>query len=156
MQESLYVVEFDSGVVKVGRGRNPGQRIKSHEAIGRIAGWKKTREFTVLCTGSAGKPENELIAYASLRSKETRCREWFLGVNFDDLCTKADECAKIAQPKSVKREIAEFPPLSWFEPSKEQTYFSMCQEKAERLHDLVTDYGFCSFAEGESLGFNDK
>ena len=132
-KESLYIVEFDSGVIKVGKGVNPKSRIKSHEATGKIAGWKIKREFKIECVGLAHCPEIMLINFAASKSSEIRCREWFLGVDFDQLVEKATEFSKLETKKNREKKgglAGVFKNLFFMNESKG---FDQCLEIAEQL-----------------------
>ena len=88
-KESIYVIAFDSGVIKVGRGYSPEQRIKAHRKIGIIAGWKIIQTFSIECKFDAIKAEKHLIAKCIEKCSEVRAREWFLGLEFDNVIEEA-------------------------------------------------------------------
>lgn len=93
-KESLYVIEFDSGIIKVGRGYSPEQRIKIHRQLGEIAGWKLTKIFSIECHVDVKKAEKRLISICLQSCTEVRAREWFLGLDFDAIVNSAKDCAQ--------------------------------------------------------------
>lgn len=161
MIEFLYVVEFDSGVVKVGRGQKAEIRIKSAECIGAIAGWVKTNEFSILCLGRARKAEAELIAFAASISSERRAKEWFVGADFIRLTNAASEFASKDYGDDYFGKKQDF--FDCFKrwvagggASKErvdQEKLNRCIQMAGELHEIVSDFGGVTLLD-DDYGFN--
>lgn len=81
----IYVVEFTSGVVKVGKAGSPKSRVASHAHHARVHGgdvrgsWISERHHGVSVT------ERDLIAYCKKRGVLAFGKEYFRGVDFDDV-----------------------------------------------------------------------
>lgn len=162
MSEFLYVVEFDSGLIKVGRGANAKARIKAAENIGIVAGWEKINEFSVQCSGGSSKAEGELIAFARQNSKQSRAKEWFVGADFVRLTEKASELALKDYGGSRKRitadDFLERLLGCSFSPKEapvaiDQEKLGQCMQMADELHEIVSDFGGVVL-QNDDHGFN--
>lgn len=74
----LYVVEFDSGVVKIGKAANAGSRLEAHAKAGLIRSSWASR-YHLYC----GKTERKLIAFCGERGTLHGGREYFRDIAFD-------------------------------------------------------------------------
>jgi hypothetical protein len=74
----LYVVAFDSGVVKVGKAGNAERRLAQHAKAGVIrASWISPRHI------DCGKTERQLIAFCNEHGTLHGGREYFRDISFD-------------------------------------------------------------------------
>ena len=81
----LYVVEFDSGVVKVGRTENVAARMRSHEKTGLVRlSWASKRHM--LCNAT----ERQVLAFCNLHGSLYGGHEYFRDVDFADVQTYAE------------------------------------------------------------------
>lgn len=82
---SLYVVEFDQGTIKVGFASKPAERIRGHLfqsskfRIGILRHWVSESSATAFLH------EQALITWCSDRAKEVHGKEWFTGLDFEDV-----------------------------------------------------------------------
>jgi hypothetical protein len=87
-QGFVYVVEFTSGVVKVGKTANPVQRIANHAHFARIHGGNVRRSWTSEEHYCCGSTERELIEYCAQVGELVAGREYFRA-DFHDVRTRA-------------------------------------------------------------------
>lgn len=81
----IYVVEFDQGTFKVGYSTNPEQRMQAfatHASVFRI---RIIRHFASEPHVGASLNEKTLIAWCKKRAVETCGKEWFYGLDFDEV-----------------------------------------------------------------------
>ncbi len=81
----LYAIEFESGIVKVGKSSRARQRIAEHVAQMSCAGLALVREEIALCIGNASSAESVLIGRCAAVASSQRRREWFTGLQFDEV-----------------------------------------------------------------------
>ncbi len=81
----VYAVLFSDGWLKVGRGRDAQSRINSHIGTSSMRGAKFVRSITSGVLADSGAAENALIAYCAAAGTNVHGREWFTGVDFDDV-----------------------------------------------------------------------
>lgn len=75
----LYVVAFDSGVVKVGRARNAESRLRAHGKTGLVvASWSSPYHLYI------NKTERKLIAFCDAHGTLYGGREYFRDISFDE------------------------------------------------------------------------
>lgn len=80
----LYVVAFDSGVIKVGKAGNAESRLAAHAKTGLIrASWTSPRHL------DCSKTERQLIAFCNEYGHLYGGREYFTGIAFDHACAYA-------------------------------------------------------------------
>ncbi|MNO41116.1 hypothetical protein D3C76_312800 [compost metagenome] len=81
----VYALLFSDGWIKVGRGRNPEDRILAHSSASSM------RSATLVKTTVSGSlidstyAEAELIKFCSDRGRTVHGREWFVGVDYEQL-----------------------------------------------------------------------
>lgn len=108
----VYAVLFSDGWLKVGRGRDAKSRINSHIGTSAMRGAKFVKSISSGLIADSSSAENALIAFCSEKGTSVHGREWFIGVEFDEvkeffgLHLVADtperlESAKRAQAKHV-------------------------------------------------------
>lgn len=98
MAESLYVCEFSSGQIKVGRSIQPQARIAAHADRVACVGVELVDYRTFACRGSAVQPEDDLIALCSEAASLRLKSEWFCGLEFTLVCQWAAELAEREYP----------------------------------------------------------
>lgn len=84
----LYVVQFISGVVKVGRSERPDRRIAQHAAMARVHGGGVQRSWTSAEHYCTATTERELIEYCGRNGQLIAGREYFK-VPFDLVRSRA-------------------------------------------------------------------
>lgn len=73
----LYVVEFDSGVLKVGKSASPDRRLEQHAKAGFVQRtWVSTHHLGCSVT------EREVLSYCAKYGRLHGGREYFTGLNF--------------------------------------------------------------------------
>lgn len=88
----VYVVEFDSGVIKVGKARNAKSRLAAHARSGLIRS-----SWTSPCHLHCGKTEALLISFCAERGELHGGREYFRGLDFDAVRLVAERLADEAR-----------------------------------------------------------
>lgn len=84
----LYVIEFASGVVKVGKSADPKERIARHTLLARAHGGDVVRTWVSPEHYRSGESERELIDFCARSGEPVAGREYFR-VPFDDARTWA-------------------------------------------------------------------
>lgn len=98
----LYVVEFDSGIVKVGRAGNAEARLAAHAKTGFIrSSWQSLRH------PHCSKTERQLIAFCNEHGSLHGGREYFRDVEFEVVRTYADLIVRNALRREYLDELAE-------------------------------------------------
>lgn len=81
----VYAALFSDGWLKVGRGRDAQARINSHIGTSSMRGAKFVRSISSGLLADSGAAENALIAYCSELGSNVHGREWFTGIDFDEV-----------------------------------------------------------------------
>jgi hypothetical protein len=81
----IYVVEFTSGVVKVGKSTAPKARLASHVHHALIHGGGVRRSWASARHHGCTETERELIAYCKKDGVAAFGKEYFTGVSFADV-----------------------------------------------------------------------
>jgi len=76
-QGFVYVVEFTSGVIKVGKTADPAQRIANHTHLARVHGGDVRRSWISEEHYFCGRTERELIEYCTRVGELVAGREYF-------------------------------------------------------------------------------
>ena len=87
----LYVVQFNSGVVKVGRTMNPSARLKSHATGGRPHGISVVAQWLSQPHLAAKRNERLLIAFCRSRYRSVNDGEFFVGAEPDQVVAYAED-----------------------------------------------------------------
>jgi len=82
----VYAVLFSDGWLKVGRGRDPQSRIGSHACVSAMRNATVDRSIVSGTLADSGTAEAELIAFCSKQGTAVHGREWFTGVDFEEVC----------------------------------------------------------------------
>ncbi|MEV7975388.1 hypothetical protein [Streptomyces sp. NPDC086519] len=85
----VYVIEFSSGVVKVGMASSAATRFAQHNNAARIHGSSIDRHWVSPPHVRAGANEKALIEFCKRRADVVHGAEYFTGVEFDDVVTHA-------------------------------------------------------------------
>ncbi len=93
MTGHLYVCEFSTGVIKVGRSGAAEKRLSSHRSVAKRLGAELLRGHVATTVGDAAAGERELIGRCAGAGTKVG-KEWFSGLDFDAVCTWADEIAR--------------------------------------------------------------
>lgn len=100
--ESLYVCLFSNGMVKVGRSKTPGQRIRQHEDRVCVMGVTLTTHCVFPCVGSAFAAEGVLVQRCVKAASKRHKNEWFEGLDFTQVVLWAreiaEECEQVEEP----------------------------------------------------------
>lgn len=91
--ESLYVCHFSNGHIKVGRSIDPIARVASHADRVACIGVELIENHIVECVSHSAPAEAALISKCAETATKRNKSEWFVGLNFLDVCDWADECA---------------------------------------------------------------
>lgn len=92
----LYVAEFSSGHIKVGRAVDVAARIAQHEARVACVGVSNNAHRSFECTGDSVQAETALINWCVERAARRHCSEWFEGIPFGEVCGAAEKFAGVA------------------------------------------------------------
>lgn len=84
----VYVVEFVSGVVKVGKSVDPAGRIATHALLARAHGGGVRASWVSRAHYCCGRTERELIEFCSRAGRPAAGREYF-HIPFGDACQRA-------------------------------------------------------------------
>ena len=91
--KSLYVCLFSNGVIKIGRGTKPENRINAHRSHGATMGIEMVNHAIAECQGDLPAAERELIKWCAERCTKRMSSEWFIGVDYGQAVEKAKEFA---------------------------------------------------------------
>lgn len=115
----IYVIEYSTGVVKVGRTVDPATRFKHHRQFAEVFDAVFTRTWLSPLHGNYKANEVLLLGHAKQLSTRMVVKEYFHGVDFDQLVALADSFAiDVVTPRSVRplafslREVADTHQLS--------------------------------------------
>ncbi len=86
----VYVIQFDSGSIKVGRTTNPAARLKSHAATARTQGVGIAAQWVSQPIESASRIERQLIGFCNGRFPSVNGGEYFAGVVVGDVLAFAE------------------------------------------------------------------
>lgn len=89
----LYVVEFNSGTVKVGRTRHPETRLKNHATTGRPHGITVVAQWVSQPHRLARANESELIRFCAERYRSLNGGEFFAGACTNEIVRFAQSLA---------------------------------------------------------------
>ncbi|MFJ1539366.1 GIY-YIG nuclease family protein [Micromonospora chalcea] len=106
----VYLLLFDSGVLKVGWSSSPQSRIKSHQFHAAPFGVALSRVWVSSQIESPAMVERELLCAASAMAQRTTAREWFHGVDFDVLAREAVALVGRVSPLDAPSHVDPMPP----------------------------------------------
>ncbi|MGV9380022.1 GIY-YIG nuclease family protein [Nonomuraea sp. NPDC003707] len=81
--QSLYVIAFDSGVLKVGRSADPVTRLRQHRSDARKHGYMDIAEWFSPPYPKALQHERALLHLCHAEGTLREGREWFSGLDYD-------------------------------------------------------------------------
>jgi hypothetical protein len=88
----VYVIQFSTGVVKVGKAVNPESRIGDHRHNAAVHNISITDGFVSVAHPGHSKTERELIKFCAHHGTRTAAgNEYFTGIDFEAACSFADE-----------------------------------------------------------------
>lgn len=90
MANRIYVIQFDSGRIKVGLTRNFEKRLQQHSGAARAFDETVARHWSSDVHTQASDNELSLIEFCSKRGRQC-AREWFMGVLFEDVVEHAKQ-----------------------------------------------------------------
>lgn len=79
----VYALLFSDGWIKVGRGRNPDDRVQAHKTASGMRGATLVKVMTSGTLIDSAYAESELIKFCSEHGRAVHGREWFAGVDYD-------------------------------------------------------------------------
>lgn len=138
----IYVIEFDSGLIKVGRTSRPQQRITSHKGnVYNISRAEIINQWVSCEHTNPGENERKLISYCEVKSKKTGKRsEWFNNVNFADVVSYAEGLFYDQTPRARNNpEIAIKALEQIFGNTSEKLHVSLSYRCAESLQKFIVD-----------------
>jgi hypothetical protein len=98
----VYVVLYDSGVVKVGKSRSAPDRLRAHDKTGNVtASWASGRHLDHSAT------ERALVAYCNQRGVIHGGREYFRELQFDDVVARAQQLVEHAVTPEIARSVSD-------------------------------------------------
>lgn len=103
----LYVVEFSSGSIKVGKAMNPASRLASHANYAQVHGAAILRSWTSRGHPGYSGTERQLIAFCKRRSTQTFGKEYFQGVTFEAARDFADLATQLALDAETYSQLVE-------------------------------------------------
>lgn len=92
----VYVIEFVSGVVKVGKTIRPEARLRSHAGYAEAHGGGVLQSWVSEQIRLCGEAEQELIGYCKRRGELAFGREYFRGISFEEAQIGAEMAADLA------------------------------------------------------------
>ena len=111
---SLYAIQFDTGVIKVGKTMHCAKRIYEHRKNFLNAGIGIVSTYSAPCTAMDKREELLLKRISELGGKVTTGKEWFSGITFSDAFSAMDEilsihieCEEVAPKKDVKEPVTD-------------------------------------------------
>jgi len=103
---NLYVIEFSTGVIKVGRTQQKrGHRESEHERIAEAMGISVVRSWSSVTVKQVDTLENILIAYCNKLGTPRRSLEYFDNLDFDQIVEFATDITTPLETKPVSTEI---------------------------------------------------
>lgn len=81
----VYVIQFSSGTIKVGRTQNPSSRLKSHAAVARAHGLTVAAQWVSQPITTARQSERRLIGFCNDRFTPLNDGEFFSGATIDEV-----------------------------------------------------------------------
>jgi hypothetical protein len=100
----IYVVEFSTGTIKVGRGVNPKGRVQSHATTANLHGVDVTQCWVSEPHSTSFQSEDYLIAWCRTHGQQAAGREYFNGVTFEDTVGFACTLASLPAASNPERE----------------------------------------------------
>jgi hypothetical protein len=94
----LYAAQFSNGAIKLGRGRNPDERIASHRARLSVLGIDVVSKHVIACDHSAEREAKACEMASQFPGVTTNKREWFTGLSFEDAVSILCEVTKRDRP----------------------------------------------------------
>lgn len=158
--QHVYVIEFESGRIKVGRSRNVKQRTGQIASIAAAFDESIARTWSSDVHSQAIENEEAMISFCSKRGMQS-AREYFTGIKFDDVVAFAQSLPAYVNPKLLEEEIIRAERVSdglikvstplnfslgflWGEKessSLEQISWKSAIETAELCEDLIWEEG---------------
>lgn len=89
----LYVIEYSTGVVKVGQTRDLDKRMASHATMALAHGAKILRRWTSPAAGSPRAAEAAVISFCRKRWTTQAGAEYFAGANYCEIVEYAQDAA---------------------------------------------------------------
>lgn len=129
---NLYVVEFSTGTVKVGRSRTPDQRIENHAGEARKFGVWITRRWVSTAHRSHFASERALIRACAAKGSLITGREYFR-IDFDEAVRLAERAIERTPPP---RERSAGSLKALFPSMQDRDRERVEQRAARRLHVL--------------------
>jgi hypothetical protein len=86
----LYIVQFDTGSIKVGRTANPVARLKAHAAAARTQGVQVTAQWVSQAVPAAPDMERKLLGFCSSRYASLNGGEYFASAVAQEVLTHAE------------------------------------------------------------------
>jgi hypothetical protein len=126
----VYVIEFDGGLIKVGRTSYPDQRIKTHEStVCNFTKKKIVNKWISSKHGNAKENELKMISFCSSTGESTGSREWFKGVSFFDVVAFSES---LIFDKSMERD-----PRRYYEVSAKFAHAEIEMEAVSRAYSCA-------------------
>lgn len=111
---SLYAIQFDTGVIKVGKTIHCAKRISEHRKNFQNAGIGIVATYSAQCTSMDKREDLLLKRIAELGGMVTTGREWFTGITFSDAFSAMDEilsinieCEEVAPKEDAKEPVTD-------------------------------------------------
>lgn len=122
----VYVVEFDSGVLKVGRTGDSDSRLKAHAKAGYFAAsyWVSARHLDHRAT------ERRLIAFCAERGVLHGGREYFGEVRFDDAVAFSEVLTEHSVTPEIARAVSDLRLIE-----RRRAYVDFLSLSCEQMHD---------------------
>jgi len=86
----LYVIRFDTDVIKVGMSVAPAGRLRAHHAYSRGLGISITDQWVSVPHKQTLANEKELITFCRANASRTNAREYFVGLDFTSVIGYAE------------------------------------------------------------------
>lgn len=86
----VYVVQFSSGTIKVGKTKNPASRLRTHAATARTHGIKVAAQWVSQPIATAADNERRLIEFCNQRFTSLNGGEYFAGAVIGDVLAFAE------------------------------------------------------------------
>jgi hypothetical protein len=144
----VYIIEFDGGLVKVGRTNNPKNRITAHAGnVRSVSGAKINKQWVSVKHSNYSENEANLINFCSSKfdKNEGAGREWFVGCNFESIVCYA-ECLHYSSDTAEKKTFDKEKTKSYLdgifgsvEEKNDKKKLSLCYELAIKLELFIRE-----------------
>lgn len=103
----VYIIQFENGVTKVGKSKNPTSRMRSYSSYCGQAKTKSVKEWVSPILENSNNEEQCLIKACLYFGKKAHGNEWFKGVDFEELVAHTKLFMEVASHEFLENEKIE-------------------------------------------------